>query len=93
MGPRDRPHLTPQRPPPPTAVTHLKSEEPEKGAFGTVPVSEAFCVKCDEELNFPGRSAEGSMDIEFGIVQASTLGGLIRMRVEQPSGDFVLFAD
>jgi hypothetical protein len=28
VGPRDRPHLTPQRPPPPTAVTHLKSEEP-----------------------------------------------------------------
>jgi hypothetical protein len=29
VGPRDRPHLTPQRPPPPTAVTHLKSEEPQ----------------------------------------------------------------
>jgi hypothetical protein len=54
VGPRDRPHLTPQRPPPPTAETHLKSEEPDWVEVGRCHVGEALSLEISRLVGHSG---------------------------------------
>jgi hypothetical protein len=52
--------------------------------------SEAFVVRCDEEVNVPELAAEGRIRVEFGFAP-KVPGEFVRVRVEQPSGDYAIY--
>jgi Phage tail sheath protein subtilisin-like domain/TIR domain len=63
-----------------------------QGAMVGETASEAFVVRCDEDVNPLELAAEGRIRVEFGFAP-KVPGEFVRMRVEQPSGHHAIYLD
>jgi phage tail sheath protein FI len=61
-----------------------------KGAFIGETAADAFYVRCDGDVNPPEIAAAGRVRVEFGFALKAP-GEFVRMHVEQPSGDAVVY--
>ena len=63
-----------------------------QAAFAGETPADAFYARCDEEVNVPELVAAGRIRVEFGFA-LRVPGDFVRMAVEQPSGDLIVYAD
>lgn len=61
-----------------------------QGAMAGETASEAFFVRCDEEVNVQELAASGRIRVELGIAP-KVPGEFVRMSVEQPSGHHAIY--